>query len=306
MNAIVTGSTGFIGSWLTQELLDNGYKVTSVVRNPDNLLPAIRNHPNFSFVKKDLADITAKDFDRSVQYDVFFNLGWAGVAPEKKNLLDEQMTNIPMAVNALEVCNELGCRLFVSSGTVDEYALATNVIDLETRQQPSNIYGATKVAVHYFLEVRARQLDQPFIWTIIPSTFGERRTDNNIITYTIVSLLNGQKPTYGDLDKLWDFLYVSEVARALRLIGEKGHPGKVYGIGSGEYRPLKEYIKIIRDIVDPDLELGIGEAPSYSKQSFSSCVNIYDLIRDTGFRPQVSFDHGIRKTIEWFKQETTR
>ena len=301
MNAIVTGSTGFIGSWLTQELLSNGYHVVSVVRDPKKLLPEIQNHSNFSYIQSDLRNLKIDDFDMSIGYDMFFNLGWAGVSPEAKNMVDKQLVNIPMALNAIEVCKGIGCKLFVSSGTVAEYALTTDVMDLGAQQKPNDIYGATKVAVHYYLEVRARQLKQPFIWTVIPSTFGERRTDNNIITYTIKSLLNTQKPKFGSLTQMWDFLYVSEVVRALRLIGEKGKAGKVYGIGSGEYRPLRDYIEMIRDLIDPKLELGIGEVQSYSKQSFSSCVNIYDLIQDTGFQPEVSFQDGIKKTIDWLK-----
>lgn len=135
-----------------------------------------------------------------------------------------------------------------------------------------------------------------------PSTFGERRTDSNIITYTIKTLLNGQKPFYGDLHQMWDFLYVKDVVRALRLTGEKGASGKVYGIGSGEYRMLVEYIRCIRDIIDPALPLGIGENREQSRRTVSSCVNNYDLKRDTGFQPVYSFEDGIRRTIDYFKK----
>lgn len=89
--------------------------------------------------------------------------------------------------------------------------------------------------------------------------------------------------------------------RALWLIGEKGIPGKTYGIGSGVYRQLKAYIVKIRDIIDPELELGIGDIPSLSDKAFSSCVNIYDLVKDTGFEPQVDFEEGIIKTIEYYR-----
>ncbi len=303
MNAIVTGSTGFIGSWLTQELLNNGYCVTSIVRNPAKLLPEIKENPSFNYIEKDLQSLSVDDFDKTQKYDVFFNLVWSGVSTEDKNCIEKQLANIPMALNAIEVCNKLGCQLFISSGTVAEYALTNDVMDLSAKQKPNDIYGATKVSVHYYLEVRARQLKQDFIWTVVPSTFGERRIDNNIITYTITSLLKNEKPKYGELKQMWDFLYVSEVVRALRYIAEKGKPGKVYGIGSGEYRPLKEYIEIIRDTINPELAIGIGEVPSYSTQSFSSCVNIYDLIQDTGFKPQISFEEGIKKTIEWFRNK---
>ena len=135
---------------------------------------------------------------------------------------------------------------------------------------------------------------------VLPSTFGEGRRDDNIITYTITTLLKGQKPQYGMLTQMWDFLYVKEVVRALRLIGEQGCEGKTYGVGSGVFRQLKDYIIKIRDIIDPNLELGIGEIPSLSDKAFSSCVNIYDLAKDTGFEPQITFEEGIRRTIAYY------
>ena len=100
---------------------------------------------------------------------------------------------------------------------------------------------------------------------------------------------------------MWDFLYVGEMVRALRLIGEKGQINKTYGIGSGVFRPLKDYILAIRDIIDSTMELGIGEVPAYSDKVFSSCVSIYDLTKDTGFTPEITFDEGIRRTIPYYK-----
>ena len=101
---------------------------------------------------------------------------------------------------------------------------------------------------------------------------------------------------------MWDFLYVSEVARALRYIGEKGMAEKTYAIGSGVFKPLKDYIMQIRDIINPELELGIGEVPSFSNRAFSSCVSIYDLTKDTGFVPEVDFVTGITRTIKYYQK----
>ena len=300
MKAIVIGANGFIGRWLVQELIDNDYDVTIVVRNINNI-----DKESFfekcNVIEKDANNLDANDFEPSINYDVFYNLAWEGVAPESKNDIDLQISNIKMSLKMLEICKKLGCSLFISTGTVAEYALTTDVMDLNSKQSPNDMYGAAKVATHYFLNVRARQLNQSFIWCVVPSTYGEGRKTNNILTYTIKELLNGNKPLYGNLNQMWDFLYISDVVRALRLIGEKGKPGKVYGIGSGEYRQLKDYIVSIRDIINPDLPLGIGEVHEYSERSFSSCVNIYDLIKDTGFKPLVSFEDGIRKSIDYYK-----
>ena len=123
------------------------------------------------------------------------------------------------------------------------------------------------------------------------------------MTYTIETFLKGEKPVYGHLEQMWDFLYVKDVARALRLIGEKGFAGKVYGIGSGEYKSLREYITRIRDVIDPLIPLGIGENAYQSGRTFSSCVNVYDLKKDTGFQPEYSFEDGIRRTVNYFSNK---
>ena len=102
---------------------------------------------------------------------------------------------------------------------------------------------------------------------------------------------------------MWDFLYVKEVARALWLIGENGNGDKIYGIGSGQYRQLKDYIYTIRDIINPDLELGIGELPQMSHKAYSSCVGIYDLMKDTNFQVEIGFEQGIKNTIKYYKNE---
>lgn len=301
--AIVTGGSGFIGSWLIQELLKNEVSVAIIVRNKENLLPSIKDSSKVTIIEKGIEEISEDDFEQPLSYDVFFHLGWGGVAPEQKNDIDIQLNNITMSLHALEVANKIGCKKFIASGTVAEYVFCDDVMDVNAKQTPNDMYGAAKVSAHYFLEVRARQLRQPFTWMVIPSTFGERRHDNNIITYTINTLLNGEKPKYGNLTQMWDFLYVGEVARAIYLIGENGKSEMVYGIGSGEYRPLREYIEMIRDLINPKLELGIGEVPSLSAQTFSSCVNIDDLVRDTGFIPKISFKEGIIKTIQYLKEK---
>lgn len=298
--AIVTGATGFIGSWLVQELLDNGYSVTVIVRDKERLLPEIVKR--CFAIERSLHELKACDF-KGKTADVFFHLAWSGVSSEKKNQIDIQLDNIKASLNAIDVAHKIGCGLFVATGTVAEYALCDNVMDMAARQTPNDFYGAAKVSAHYFTEVRARQLEQPFIWCVIPSTFGERRSDSNIITYTIKTLLKGEKPAYGNLQQMWDFLYVRDVVRALRLIGEKGTTDKVYGIGSGEYQTLRDYICRIRDVINVTLPLGIGENVSQSNRTFSSCVNNYDLKKDTGFQPEFTFEEGIIRTIEYYRKQ---
>ena len=302
-NIVLTGGTGFIGTWLVEELIEQGDRVTCLVRNLERAKKNAKlHHENVRLLQYDSVEFEAWKKEKQ-EIDVFFHLAWEGVSTELKNESDLQCENIRFSMKMLELADELGVKRFIATGTVAEYAFSENIMDINGRQTPNDMYGATKTAVHYMLETRARILKVPFNWAVIPSTFGEGRTENNIITYTITSLLKKEKPSYGYLLQMWDFLYVKEVVRALRLIGEKGLVNKTYGIGSGVFKPLRDYIIEIRDIIDPSLELGIGDIPALSEKTFSSCVSIYDITKDTGFVPEIRFEEGIRRTIPFYEKQ---
>lgn len=299
---VVTGGTGFIGSWLIKELLRHRIEVLALVRDKQTVKPEVlENGRLLKLVEYNTDDFYALEKENR-KIDAFYHLAWAGVSTKQKNDAKLQMENLHFSMEMLEYAKKIGASRFLGMGTVAEYAFSENTIEANgSRQTPNDMYGAAKTSAHYMLETYARIMDMPFNWVVLPSTYGEGRRDDNIITYTITSLLRGERPSYGMLMQMWDFLYVAEVARALRLIGEKGISGKTYGIGSGVYRQLKDYIVKVRDIIDPSLELGIGDMPALSDKAFSSCVNIYELVKDTGFEPEVTFEEGIRKTIEYYR-----
>ena len=298
--AILTGATGFVGKWLIKILLEADVDVTVIVRDKNKLdmdfIDKIHIY-ECEYYNYDTLEISAS------KYDVFYHLAWDGVASKDKDKLDIQKRNIDMSVNALLLAKRLECKKMIAAGTVAEYAYCERIMDFSQKQTPNDIYGAMKVSVYNILNVLSRKIGVNFIWTVLPSTFGEGRNNDNIITYTITKLLKNEKPLYGDLEQLWDFLYVREVARALWLIGDRGNGDKIYGIGSGQYRQLKDYIFTIRDIINPDMELGIGELPQMSHKAYSSCVGIYDLMKDTNFQVEIGFEQGIRNTIMYYKNE---
>ena len=73
-------------------------------------------------------------------------------------------------------------------------------------------------------------------------------------------------------------------------------------LGSGESRPLYEYIYELRDAIDPNLPLGIGEIPYGPLQVMNLQADICELAKDTGFAPVYTFEKGIRETVEWYRE----
>ena len=87
------------------------------------------------------------------------------------------------------------------------------------------------------------------------------------------------------------------------LLGEKGKHGKIYCLGSGSAQPLKEYVKMIRDIVAPGRDINFGAIPYGENQVMYLCADIGELQEDTGFTAEYSFGEGIRETLSWIKSQ---
>ena len=86
-------------------------------------------------------------------------------------------------------------------------------------------------------------------------------------------------------------------------MGEKGKDKKIYCLGSGKERPLREYMEELRDAIDPSLPLGIGEREYSKNQVMKLVADISALTEDTGFVPDYSFSEGIKETIDWVRKE---
>jgi nucleoside-diphosphate-sugar epimerase len=99
---------------------------------------------------------------------------------------------------------------------------------------------------------------------------------------------------------IWDYLSEDDVGKALFMIGEKGVDGKVYTFGSGIGKPLKEYLEIIRRLVNPDYTPGYGRIPYTKNPIRYLCADISDLSKDTGWVPEITFEEGIQKLISTY------
>lgn len=300
--AIVTGATGFLGRHLVKCLAGEGVQVYAVFRqaNGGAVLP-----PNVVCLCNDLSE--PHELARQLRAagaenaDVFYHTAWSGVAQKEKNNYAVQKENLLYSMSALDAASELACGKFINIGTVAEYVKNTALIQGDTVPTPNDVYGATKVAVHYLLEACAHNRKQPFIHVILSSTYGEYRKDGSIIPYTIEMLLQGGRPSFGALDQMWNFIYIKDAAYALYKVGELGRPGKTYPIGTEDRRPLYAYICELRDHIDSTLPLDVGEKTALYSNVRSSCVDIEELKRDTGFTPRYNFAEGIQNTITWLR-----
>ncbi|GFI01261.1 dTDP-6-deoxy-L-talose 4-dehydrogenase (NAD(+)) [Lachnospiraceae bacterium] len=299
---LVTGADGFIGKNLVYALLKEGIEVYAIVYPGNNIYTECDNEK--LYVKcLDLNQVMNHVREFPSDIDVMYHFAWMGVRPEYRNNLDVQMINVNMTLDCMKLAIAIGIKKIVFPGSTNEYLYYGKPLNKDAVPSPSNAYGAAKIALRYLCSDYATRNNIEFVYAIIAGIYAADRRDNNVIFYTIDKLLKKEKPLLTKLEQLWDYIYVDDVIAALTAIGKKGKGGAVYAIGHGDNWALSNYIKIIHKKIDSSLPLGIGEVPYVSEKLPSSCIDLTDIERDTGFKPQVDFEEGITKVIDKIRYE---
>ena len=297
---LVIGANGFLGTKLTLALAGRGSKVVALVdkRFPYDSIKCQSNIETIEFVLEEIDSLEGEAFS---DIDVLYHFAWAGVNAAYRNESEVQVQNVMFGLKVMEFAERHHISKVIIPGSAAEVSCGDGMITGYETPAPSDMYSASKVATRYICMNFAKQHHVGLIWTLITSIYGPGRDDNNLISYTIKSLLKREKPSTTKLEQKWDYLHVEDLIRALVLLGEKGVCGKAYPIGSGEYRQMREYVEMIRDIIDPSLPIGIGDLPYKSSKVDNQMMDISELIADTGFVPRYSFETGIREVIHFFR-----
>lgn len=299
-SAIVTGPTGAVGSALCAYLLEKGVRVYAVVR-PES--KRVSNLPEgVSLVPCDLTQLHRLRTLVPEGADVFFHLAWAHTIGAGRNDMNAQIENIRYAVDAVQAAADLGCGVFVGAGSQAEYGRVEGKLTAQTPCFPENGYGMAKLCAGEMTRVECAKHGLRHQWVRILSVYGPHDTDRTVISMVIEKLLRKEKPALTEGLQQWDYLYADDAAAALYGVACHGCDGRIYPVGSGQARPLREYIEILRNQIDPTLPLGFGELPYSSGQVMFLQADISQLQEDTGFAPRVAFEDGIRYTIENYRK----
>lgn len=300
MRAVVTGATGAIGMALLELLEKNRIETLVLCRAGSLRSERIKESDYIKKVSCSLAEM--KSFSAEGEYDVFFHLAWDGTFAESRDDLYVQNDNVRYTLDAVNLAKRLGCKTFIGAGSQAEYGKCEGIVSPDTPTFPEMGYGIAKLSAGLLSREEARKRDIRHIWVRIFSVYGPYDTDRTMVMSTVRKILSAETPQFTPAEQMWDYLYSKDAARAFLGLAEKGRNGEVYCLGSGNARPLKEYITEIRDAIDKNAELDIGAIPYNPKQTMFLQANIDKLTEDTGFLPEYSFSEGIKETVEFFKK----
>jgi nucleoside-diphosphate-sugar epimerase len=124
-----------------------------------------------------------------------------------------------------------------------------------------------------------------------------------MIPSVVDQLLEGKRPRVTQGEQRWDFLYVQDAVKALSMLAANDGAEGIFNLGSGDARQIRGVITSIRDMIDPNLEIGFGEIPYAPDQVMHLEANVDKLKKATGWAPETSLEEGLRLTIDWHRQQ---
>jgi nucleoside-diphosphate-sugar epimerase len=302
--ALITGPTGVLGSALTRKMAKEGIETYVVCHPGSKRTKNIINSPYIHKIECDLDNI--KDLPKLIgkSCDVFFHLAWLGTQNNNNRLnMYMQNTNVKYTLDAVEAAHALQCKVFVGAGSQAEYGRIDGIIHPDSITKPISGYGMAKLCAGQMTRTMCKEYGIRHIWPRVVSTFGPNDAPKTLISVVIDKLLAGEKPSLTAGEQIWDYLYSDDAADAFYRMALKGKDGAVYVLGSGQTKPLKEFMKIIRDSINPTLPLGIGEIPYLKDQAMHLEADVRTLTADTGWKPSTSFQKGIETLIAIKQQE---
>ena len=301
MHCLVTGASGFFGSWLVRQLLGRGHAVTVLMRSQQRSHRVTNWSDRVHIVYGSFEDTTSlRENLMRESADVFFHLAWSGVTADFRNQTNQISTNLVGSLQFWELAKDCGCKHWIGLGSQAEYGLYKEVLREDLPARPVSAYGVAKFACGMLTGKMSEMVGMKHTTVRLLSTYGPGDDPRNMIPSVILTLLAGKRPAMTKGEQVWDYVYVEDAARALCQIAETGATG-IFNLASGETVEIRDVAERIRNLIDPRLELGLGDLPYRQDPIMYLKGDISRLKSATGWQPEITLDEGLHRTVEWYK-----
>ena len=323
-NIMVTGGCGFIGSvFIRHLLLESEYngRIINVDKltyagNPENLADVAKKLPErYVFIQADIGDADAmRDAFDSYAIDAVCN--FAAESHVDRSIVAPDAfikTNIEGTFNLLEVArqnlDQLALFHHVSTDEVYGSLGASGFFTEQTPYRPNSPYSASKAASDHLVRAYSKTYDLPVTISNCSNNYGPYQFPEKLIPLMILNALDDKAlPVYGDGRNIRDWLYVKDHCRAVWEIMKNGTRGQTYNIGGRCELANIDTVGMVCDLLDDiqpredqtsrrDLISFVKDRPGHDLRYAIDCSK---LEKELGWAPRESFESGLRKTIQWY------
>ena len=293
MRIVVTGASGFLGSWICRVLALN-FEVIALVR-PTSDVYRLGGIEDLNIINLETSEWA--DFIAIQKPDVLILADWWGVGNHHRN--DErQFANIARIENLVRAARNAGVGSVIGVGSQAELGPVSNLITEDLPDKPTTAYGAAKVEGRRKAAQILEGSKTRFAWMRIFSTYGALDSDTWLIPQLIDSLAAGRVMDLTKGEQKWSYLHAFDLARAFQSVIEQSSISGIVNVGNPATLHLKDAIQAIAEQLGVDGLLNFGALPYRSDQVMKlepACESLTAI----GWEPIVSFENGIKQTIQW-------
>ncbi len=299
---IITGADGFVGSYTVAYFLKEGCEVLALDIGADP--KRLKATDGLTYMQCDISDINGmmKKIPQDV-YDTFVHFAWAGSAGSARVDYNLQMQNALTTVECMKAAKLLGCTRFVCAGSIMEYEVEAAIHTQGSKPGMAYIYGMGKHIAHCMCKSVAVDIGIELLWPMITNAYGVGEFSPRFVNTTLRKIINNKKLEFTSGTQNYDFVYVSDVAKAFYLVAKSGKPFCEYMIGSGNAKPLKEFIIEMVSACSDNAVPYFGDISFTGTNMPLSTFDISDIRNDCGFEPDISFAKGTKMTMAWLKEQ---
>ncbi|MEV7445944.1 dTDP-glucose 4,6-dehydratase [Streptomyces sp. NPDC056257] len=309
MRILVTGGAGFIGSEFVRQQL--GADATAQITVFDKLtysgveanLAPVADHPGYTFVKGDICDAEAVDqvmpgHDVVVHFaaESHVDRSIAGAGPFV-------MTNVVGTQVLLDSARKHGVGRFVHISTDEVYgSINEGSWTEEWPLVPNSPYSASKASSDLLALAYHRTHGMDVVVTRCSNNYGHYQFPEKVIPLFVSNLMDGKKvPLYGNGGNVRDWLHVSDHCRGIDLAMRKGRAGEVYNIGGGTELTNKELTGVLLEAAGLGWDM-VEQVEDRKGHDLRYSIDISKIGAELGYAPQVTFEDGIKATIDWYRE----
>ena len=303
---LVTGGAGFIGSHLTEALVRRGHRV----RVADSLVTGKRSNldhlPHVELLEGDLADL---DFARRAVDGCEFVLHQAAIPSVPRSVSDpvtSHRANVDATVNVLVAARDAGVRRLVFAGSSSAYGDTPTLPKHEDMPvSPLSPYALQKVIGEQYLQMFTRLYGLETVSIRYFNVFGPRQDPSSpysgVISVFATALLENRSPMiYGDGEQTRDFTYVANVVDGvLRACEAPDASGHIINVATGGRISLNQLFETMRTLIGARVQPTYAEPRAGDvRDSQADIRKAREILR---YEPTVSFEEGLRATVEWYR-----
>lgn len=303
---LVTGGSGFIGSWFIRFFFKS-HSEWSIINldkltyagNPDNNAD-YASHPKYKFIQGDICDATATD-EAVKQCSAIVHFAAESHVDRSIDRADDFIvTNVLGTRTLLESARKHGVDRFLHVSTDEVYgSIEEGSVDENAPLYPNSPYSASKASSDLMVRSYWVTYDLPALIVRCTNTYGPYQFPEKVIPLFVTNLFeNKSVPLYGKGLNKREWMYVEDTCKGIELVFDKGRDHHIYNISGGEELTNLELTHTILRVMGKEKNM-IKHVPDRLGHDLRYAMNA-SKVRALGFRPQISFEKGLRQTIDWY------